>query len=434
MINKKDPLIFIYNLFLPFVTNFLPILSIFNKKINEFLTVRKNEKEKLIKFKKNLKQNEKTIWFHASSLGEYEQAKPIINKIRDYDSSIKIVVSFFSTSGYDYASDKNGFFDMKFYLPVDTYMNAELIINFIKPKLVIFLGYDVWPNLITSLYNHSIPSYLINATMRENSMRCNKFLTPFFYSIYNKLKKIYVVSEVMRNRYDKICESSKIEIVGDSRFDSVVQRKSQVNLNHLKKLFSNKFVLIIGSSHPDDENVLIKSLREIYQTAVDLLIIFAPHNVSRENINRLIRNFEKENMSYLKYTDFQNNNIYDNENILLIDTIGKLFSLYSLGNIAYIGGSFKEGIHNVMEPAVFGVPVLSGHLYNNSNEAVEMKNLNLLFPIKSSEEFVEGFKKLYIEKEQLNSYKDKIINYVNSKTGSADYIFENIIKRGKNDR
>lgn len=427
---KESSLNFIYNnILLSGFILFQSLLSLLNKNIKNFTIARKDGFKKIIEFNKTLKKKDIVIWFHSASLGEYEQSKPIINKIRESNFPGKIIISFFSSSGYNYACETDGLFDLKIYLPLDTKSNAETIIKYLKPDLVLFLGYDVWPNLIDAFDKKNIPAYLINGTIRKNSFRYKSFAKYFFYYTYNKLKKIYTVSEIMKNRYMKICDSSKIEVAGDSRFDNVIQRKNKIKQTDLKNIFLNKFIFVVGSPHKEDDNVIIKSLAALFEAAKDLIVFYAPHKIDSETINSLKKRFETESLSFLNYTEFEQNRIYSGEKILLINTIGKLFDLYSVANITYIGGSFKQGIHNVMEPAVFGLAIFCGPLYNNSNEAIELKKLGSLFPVKNAAEFTDTFLKLYNEKEKLKLYKEKILNYVKTKTGTADYIYETIIKK-----
>jgi 3-deoxy-D-manno-octulosonic-acid transferase len=430
---KKNSIYFLYNyFFIPILSAILPLLAKYKKNIKKYLDVRKKDDfvKRLITFKKSC-NNERIIWFHSSSLGEYEQAKPIINLIKNnYQIKAKIVISFFSASGYDYAKDSDNMYDLKFYLPFDSKKNANIIINILNPDFLFFLGYDVWYNILITMKENNKPAYLINATIKEKSLRINKYLKPIFKSLYSDLNKIFAVSESMKKRYSQIYNEKNIIVTGDSRFDNVVERKQKVKTNNLHKIFEHKFIIIIGSSHSEDEKIIIPALKFLFDKIPESLIIFAPHKVSNNKINTLIQNFSDEKINYLKYSVFEQNKIYNNESIIIIDSIGKLFDLYSLGNCAYIGGSFKEGVHNIMEPAVFELPIIVGPVYKNSNEAVELKEKGLLNIIQNTTEFFETILKIYeTDEKNKKNEQEKITEYIKSKTGVADFIFNEIVNK-----
>lgn len=427
----KNCINYIYNyLFLPVAKISLKLLSKRNKNIKNYIKVRKTDYllKDIVSIKKKISDNTKVIWFHAASLGEYEQAKPIINLIKKhYTNNVYIIVSFFSSSGYNYAKYSDGYFDLKFYLPFDSVKNAVLIIKNLQPDILFFLGYDVWQNILFQMKKNSKKAYLINATIKENSLRINKYLNFYFKNVYSKLDGIFAVSETAKKRYSKIYPQEKIMVTGDSRFDNVVERKKSVNTDEIKRTLLGKFILIIGSSHSADESIIIPALKPLYETIPNLLVIFAPHNVSENKISTLTEKFNQLNYSYVKYSVFEQNLTYNNEKIILIDSIGKLFNLYSLGNCAYIGGSFKEGVHNIMEPSAFDLFVIVGPVYNNSNEAVEMNELNLISVVNNSEEFANSVINLY-NNTDVNTLKENITKYIKSKTSVAKYIFENLIQ------
>lgn len=428
---KKNFLYFLYNFALiPGLHFFFPFLKNFSKGLDNYITVREDNSyiKKIFNFKKLKSCNIKTIWFHASSLGEYEQAKPIINMIRSmFSPGTKIVVSFFSSSGYNYA--KNELYDLKFYLPFDSKKNAEIIVTNIKPDILFFLGYDVWFNILFTMKKHNKKVYLINGTVKEKSLRINTLTRKIFKFIYSYLDGIYVVSKTMKNRYSKIYDKNKIVISGDTRFDNVIERKKKVNSEIIKKIFNNKFILVIGSSHTDDEKIILPGLKLLFDKISSLLLIFAPHNVSNNKTNYLIKNFQDENISFLKYSVFEQNQIYNNEKIILVDSIGKLFDLYSLGDCAYIGGSFKQGVHNIMEPAVFNIPIITGPVFRNSNEANELNEKKLLYIINNTMEFYNTIIEIYNKNEdEKNKFESKISEYIHTKTGASKRIFNDIIK------
>ncbi|HOK39456.1 MAG TPA: glycosyltransferase N-terminal domain-containing protein [bacterium] len=421
--------LFIYNTFILPVSLFtIRFLSILNKQYKDFIRVRKEDFKRITEFEKTFSHKEKKIWFHSASLGEYEQAKPILKKIRKEYPEIKIIISFFSTSGYKYAPENNELYDIKIYLPFDKRSYNKTLLKIIKPDLVIYLGYDVWPNFSLILSEEKIPQYLINGTIKENSFRL--VFKKFFKKIYNNLNGIIVVSETMKERYSKIYPSEKIIVKGDSRIDNVFERKKEIQKIISEEIIKDKFVFIIGSSHFDDEKIILPVLKHLFVKIKNLIIIFVPHNVSKDNIEDLEKRMNNIKLTYLKYSDYEREKKFNNEEIILIDKIGLLFHLYGIADVAYIGGSFKEGIHNVMEPAVFGLPIICGPIYHNSNEAAEMREKGYLFSIKNSEEFEKNFFELYNNiRQQKEQIKKDIIEYMEKKRGTADYIFNNIIKK-----
>ena len=416
----------IYNyLILPVLYIALYLLGLFNDKIKRGMKDRKTLFDDLeIKLKK-VDRAKKIIWFHSSSMGEFEQAKPIIEKIRK-EKSVNIIVTFFSPSGYE-NSLNYPYADIISYLPFDTPPLAEKFVKIIKPDVVVFMRYDIWPNIILQLQINKIPSFIVDATMRRDSKRKLPFLKNFHKILYSGFSKILTVSEEDAENFISFgLDDNKVIAVGDTRFDRVYQKSLQAKEKKLlpEDFFKGKKVFVFGSSWESDEEVVFPALMKLLKYDKDVIVIVVPHEptiLHLEKIeNTFINNFSTIRFSYL--------NNYKNERVIIVDSIGILLTLYFYADAAYVGGSFKQGIHNVLEPAVYGIPVLFGPKYHNSQEAEILVKLGGAFVVNNKR---EAFLKMRTLLSDLTSQKksgDICFRYVNKNIGTTDKISEEICR------
>lgn len=354
-----------------------------NKKIKTGIDGRKNLFEKLTTQVNNFTPA-KRIWFHASSLGEFEQAKPIISQLKKTLPDINVIVTFFSPSGLENSKNYKLANSIS-YIPFDTYGNAETFLKIVKPNAAIMVRYDIWPNIIFALKRNAIPTMLANATMQQNSPRKFPLVIQFHKILYNCFTHILTVSKADEDAFSEFhTDKPLITHIGDTRFDQVMTRSEDARQKNLfaASVIENKKIFIVGQSWSEDDEVIVPVLTKIQKLEPRLLTIIVPHEPTIEHLEELETKLDG-NISWIRFSEMNN---YNNQKVILIDSVGILVALYKYAHVVYIGGSFKQGIHNVLEPAVFGNPVIFGPKHTNSQEAVELERRGGGFVIENERE------------------------------------------------
>ena len=416
----------IYNFF------FLPLLyiliragSLFNPKIRRGIKGRKRIFEELIINSQRLDRSKKTIWFHSSSLGEFEQAKPIIQKIK-VDKNYNIVITFFSPSGYD-NSIKYPYTDMISYLPFDTKTKVEKFIRIVQPDLFIMMRYDIWPNMIWKLKQENIPSFLVDATMKMSSVRAFPFIKSFHKTLFGDISKILTVSESDAKAFKMFnCKDEQVKVVGDTRFDRVYQKSVDAIDKKLiqQSILNDKKVLVAGSTWEQDEEVILPAFIKLTRYEKDVILIIAPHEPTLLHLEKI----ENEFAGILKTIRFSHLNSFTDERVIIVDSIGILLTLYTYADVAFVGGSFKQNIHNVLEAAVYGIPVMFGPKINNSQETKELQKRGGGLMVRGKREAYRRMRSLFSNK-QLRETRGKIsMKYVQKNLGATNKIIEEIEK------
>ncbi|MEW6772829.1 MAG: glycosyltransferase N-terminal domain-containing protein [Bacteroidota bacterium] len=387
---------FLYDLSIYFLVAGIKIASLFNKKANDSISGRKNWRNKL---KEALKNNhQKIIWFHISSLGEFEQARPLIIQIKTHYPQYKILITFFSPSGYN-AQKNFQYADFVFYLPFDTPQNASDFLDIVQPSFVFFVKYEFWINFLIQLQkrkSHNLKCFLISSIFRKHQPFF-KWYGKIFINALKTFDIIFVQDNLSIRLLKKIGFEKNIYLSGDTRVDRVVEIAQQ----HFSSAVIDNFVqqhktIIAGSTWLNDEKILIPTLAQL-KNHFSLKTIIAPHQPDDKNISNLIHLLNKYQLSHCKYTEVQNSsNIsvtqYD---VMIIDTIGILNKIYRYGYIAYIGGGFSDGIHNILEPAAYGLPVVFGKKYQKFYEATELIKNKGAFTISNENELLEKLYQLF---------------------------------------
>jgi len=332
---------------------------LFNPKIKLFVDGRKTVFETL---ENCISKTDKTIWIHCASLGEFEQGLPIIKELKKQYTTHKILVSFFSPSGYEVKKNSSDA-DVIIYLPLDTIANAKRFLDLLHPELTIFVKYEFWPNYLNELKKRNIKTILVSGIFRENQI--------FFKSFGRGLRKSLHTFDhfFVQNKNSKELLNSinltNSTVSGDTRFDRVSEIENRDNqLEFIEQFKQNKTTIVYGSSWSDDEAIYLESLNNSENTKH----IIAPHDIKKLKIERLKNSIKK---SVVLYSEIKNKNLADYD-VLIIDTIGLLTKIYSYADIAYVGGGFNTGLHNTLEPAVFGIPVVIGPEYQKFQEAVDL--------------------------------------------------------------
>lgn len=397
----------IYNFGIYLLYLIIYITSFFNSKAKQWINGRRNIFNKLSAFNTDGK---KIVWVHCSSLGEFEQGRPIIDKIKSQNKDNKIVLSFFSPSGYEIRKNYNNA-DLVTYLPLDTATNANKFISLIKPDIVYFIKYEHWYNYLKELHVKKIPVYLVAANFRSDQL----FFKPYG-TWYRNVLRLYTKIFVQEESSVKLLEQFNITtsiISGDTRFDRVYENSLSVTeFSKVREFKNDKFVVIAGSTWESDEKILIEYINN---NKKDLKFIIAPHVISDSNINRIENNLK---VSTIRYSQIDESKI-SQYRVLIIDNIGMLSSLYQYGEIAFIGGGFNAGIHNTLEAVTFGLPVIFGPKYHKFREAIELINQQLGFSIDNYSKFEEKLNFLLSNADIVTSINHKSRELIKRNAGAC---------------
>ena len=407
---------FFYNIAVSISNASLPIAGIFNSKIKLFVNGRKNVFKIL---KNNISDNDEIIWFHCASLGEFEQGRPVIEKLKTKNPTLKILVTFFSPSGYEVQRNYT-FADIICYLPVDTKSNAKKFIEIVKPKIAVFVKYEFWPNFLNELKQKKIDTILISGIFRKNQ----SFFKGYGRWMRKSLKAFshfFLQNETSKALLEGI-GFNNITVSGDTRLDRVYDILNQENkIKEIQEFKNDTELLVAGSTWKEGEKLLIEYINN-YASNNEKFII-APHNINAIEIERLKSFFEKETVLFSDKSSITNKT-----QVLIIDSIGLLTKIYSYADIAYVGGAFNTGLHNVSEPATFGVPILIGPEFQKFNEAVELVQKGACTVIHNQQEFNKMVKELF-ENKNLRNQKGKVASsYVKDNKGATDLILNYLNK------
>ncbi len=400
-------MLLLYNSAIQLYGLIIKIFSLFNNKAKLFVQGRKNIFKKI---QEKVDPVRSSIWFHFASLGEFEQGRPLLEKIKSTYPHKQIVITFFSPSGYEIRKNyalANGVF----YLPLDTPSNAKQLIAAINPEIAVFTKYEYWYHYFEALHKSGIPLYIISGIFRPNQIFF-KWYGSFNRKILSFVTHFFVQNEESKQLLSQI-NLQNVSISGDTRFDRVAENaESPKEFETIRKFCGNTNTLIAGSTWPADERLLA----ELINSNPDWKFIIAPHEIDKGHIDEIVKLIPNA-VKYSALTDQSSDT-----QTLIIDNIGLLSSIYQYGKMAYIGGGFGVGIHNTLEAAAYGIPVIFGPKYNKFQEAKDLISINAAISINSAQELTSAFNKFATHKTAGIEAK----NYVNSKTGSTDQIIKYI--------
>ncbi|KVV14453.1 3-deoxy-D-manno-octulosonic acid transferase [Flavobacterium sp. TAB 87] len=408
-------MLFLYNVVLYIATFLLKIVALFNSKINLFVSGRKDVFSTL---SEKIEPTDKTFWFHAASLGEYEQGLPIIEKIKSTHPNHKIIVTFFSPSGYEVRKN-NTVADVTVYLPMDTKSNAKKFISLVHPEKVFFIKYEFWLNYLSELEKNKIPTYLVSGVFRENQIFFKRYggfyrkaLTAFTYFFVQNEKSKKLLNDIHLNN---------VIVSGDTRFDRVVAILEKDNqLDFIAEFKNNTTTIVVGSSWPKDESSLIDYINS---TAKNVKFIIAPHNIKMDQIEQLKNAIIKKTVLF---SEKENQNLKEFD-VFIIDTIGILTKIYSYADIAYVGGGFgNPGVHNLLEPATFGVPIVIGPNFSHFEEATALVQNHGCISISNAIELEHIFNKLISDVDLRKKQGLICSHFVQENKGATTTIFNAI--------
>lgn len=406
----------IYSLFIHLYGLFVHFAGLFNVKARQWIDGRHGLFAKLdLALKQVDRKKNPLIWFHVSSLGEFEQGRPVIEAFRKRWPEKKILLTFFSPSGYEVRKNYDQA-DFIFYLPLDTCRNARNFLNIVQPEMVFFVKYDFWFNYLEAIHLKHIPLYYISALFRKNQhffqwyggwFRTNlRFVTHFF---------------VQNQESEKLLRSagiSNVTLTGDTRFDRVFAIARQHKpMPLIEKFCAGKKVFIAGSSWEPDEAIFIPL---IHHHELNLKFIIAPHDTSPGRINTIR---EHLGQPVVCYSELNEENAAQ-ATILIIDSVGLLSQLYRYATVAFIGGGYTGSIHNIQEPVTFGVPVFFGPNYHKFREARELVALGGAFSVTSSEELVKKVTEITGDLQENSRLSAICLNYVEENRGATEKIMD----------
>ncbi len=362
--------------------------------------------------------NQERLLFHCASFGEFEQIKPLLEKVKENHKDVLIYLSFFSPSGYEMAKDYEHA-DQIVYLPIDTKSNMNLFIDLVRPSKVFLVKYELWLNFISILHKRKIPLYLISAQFRPGQFMFSKF-GGLFRKGLRQINSIFVSDESSKKLLQDIGISSVVS--GDTRADRVLERKMHENnlISGLGLWVKDRKVLVLGSIWPEDWAIFQPVIGEILK---QYKVIIAPHEISQSFIDRIILGIGS---NVLRWTDWSEEEAKASD-VLVLNTVGLLADVYQYGSIAYVGGAFKQGLHNIFEPAVYKMPILFGPETTKFIEAQELMNAEAAFSVKSSNELLTVLTRLLDENIRQKA-GDKAQAYVRSAKGSTEVIYSELIE------
>ncbi|MEZ4778843.1 MAG: glycosyltransferase N-terminal domain-containing protein [Flavobacteriaceae bacterium] len=369
--------------------------------------------------KEKLTENDKTIWFHCASLGEFEQGLPIMEALKKEKPEYKIVLTFFSPSGYE-VKKNNSVADVVIYLPYDTIANAQRFLKMVHPSMAFFVKYEFWPNYLFELKKQQISTYLISGLFRKNQI----FFKPygkFMRSALRCFTHIFVQNENSKKLLNSI-HIQQVTISGDTRFDRV---SHQIELNNtldfMEEFKGNSLCMVCGSTWPEDETVLLPFINS--ESGKKVKFVIAPHIIDIEKIETLTKKFKRK---VALFSQLEKHNLSE-ASILIINTIGLLSKIYSYADIAYVGGAMgTTGLHNILEPATFGVPIVIGKNFEKFPEAIKLQDLAGLYSVENEEDCKTVLEK-FVTNQKFREQTGMIAgHYINSNTGATKIILQYI--------
>ncbi|APY08808.1 3-deoxy-D-manno-octulosonic acid transferase [Winogradskyella sp. J14-2] len=392
----------------------IKLLALFNSKLKQGVDGRKETFKNL---KSSITENDKTFWFHCASLGEYEQGLPVFEQLVKNHPDFKVVLSFFSPSGYEVRKNSK-IADVVVYLPLDTNSNAKRFLDIVNPDYTIFVKYEIWPNFLLELKKRKHKAILISAVFRE-SQSFFKWYGSYTKSALFAFNHIFTQNEASKRLLERI-NYNNVSVSGDTRFDRVTnQLKADNSIDFIENFKDNNLCIVFGSTWPEDDKLYIDYINSLEFN--NLKIIIAPHNIKASYITSLKKQIK---VKLICFSEIENNKLSE-YNVFILDTIGYLSRVYSYADIAYVGGAAgSTGLHNVLEPAVFGIPIIIGKNYDKFPEAKALIKLGGVTPVSTSSEFSSAIK--HLTSDTSLRAKQGLINkkYIEKNKGSVIQILE----------
>ncbi|MGC1390313.1 MAG: glycosyltransferase N-terminal domain-containing protein [Bacteroidales bacterium] len=409
----------LYNIGILIFSALAQLVAPFNSRASLWVKGRKKWAEKIAD---KIKPGDRVIWIHCASLGEFEQGRPVIESIKREMPVFKIVLTFFSPSGFEIRKNYDNA-DCISYLPADTPGNAAKFLNLVKPEIVIFVKYEFWNNYISALYRKKIPLYLISGIFRPGQ-HFFKWYGSFFRNMLRKFERIFVQDQ---RSFDLLTGIGleKVSLAGDTRFDRVVQIAGTArDIPQLDHFRGNEKLFLAGSSWRQDEEIIAEYINRFPSR---MKWVFAPHEIDKGNIERLEKLIRVKHARFSEYSE-----VSADIRVLIIDNIGMLSSAYRYAFIAAIGGGFGKGIHNILEPACWGIPVLFGPRYEYFKEAVDLLNIGGAKLFLGFDDFERNLDLWLSDNKTYTISAEMASEYVKKNAGASEIIIKEIFKKDIN--
>ena len=417
----------IYNLLVyPLAFAVFHIYALFNRKFRRGIAGRYRSFRRVKAFLRSLGPEKPEIFLlHCASMGEFEHARPLLRALKARRPESRTVVMFFSPSGYENVKSAPGV-DLFIYAPFDWWWPVRRLFRALRPRALLIAKYDVWPNQLWMARSLKIPALLLNATLQKTSGRLHPALRWFQRTLYRGLTRILTISDTDRDNYLRLARAEAVIAVGDTKYDQVISRaeESRATLPLPSAVCQGKRIFVAGSTWPEDETHLLPALRQLHRSYGDLLTIICPHEPTPAHLAQL-----SDALLPLRGCRLSQLDHYRGEPVIVIDRIGILANLYALARAAYVGGSFKQNIHNVLEPAVYGIPVLFGPVNRNSHEAQLLKAAGGGLEVHSEAEIRTALEKIFSEEDYRRQTGEAARQLVEAHRGATARTVEEILKR-----
>ena len=404
----------IYNIVIYFVLWGIAIASLFNKKVRKMW---RGEREAFKVLKQKVDPNAKYIWFHAASLGEFEQGRPLMERIRKEHPQYKILLTFYSPSGYEVRKNYEGA-DIICYMPVDTRLNAIRFLRLVRPVMAFFIKYEFWSNFLHILKHRNIPTYSVSSIFREDQVFF-KWYGKSYAGVLKCFTRFFVQNEESKRLLESI-GIKDVDVVGDTRFDRVLQIKEAAKQLPICEAFQKDYhVFVAGSSWPPDEDIFLR----FFNAHKEWRLIIAPHVIGEDHLKQILSKIEGKKV--VRYTQTSVEEAAEAD-VLIIDCFGLLSSMYHYGDVAYVGGGFGVGIHNTLEAAVWDMPVIFGPNNKKFQEAQGLLKSGGGFEINTYEDFEGLMLSLMNDAEFLRQAGEKAGAFVASLSGATGKVLSQV--------
>ena len=411
----------VYNLFiLPLLSVAVKILAPFRQNIKDSLEKREGLWERLESSVSNRDWQKPLLWFHVASAGELLQAQPLIDRCSAQGS--ECVLTYSSVNAFRWLEQPGQKKILNLlateFLPFDLISNVRRLLGLLQPSRLIWVSYDLWPNLVWEAYRQKIPQSLVSGIVHASSLRTISFAgRSFSRSLYECLDHILTVSEADRKRVlSAFPDHPYVEVMGDTRCDSVLERRENLQVPKLPEFAENKLVFIAGSTWPKDEKCVFPGLKDALERHPDLFLIIAPHEPTESHLSNAEKYFA--GIPILRWSNLSSDS--EKVRILLIDSVGTLAFMYHHAQMVYVGGAFTSGVHNVLEPAVMGAAVSFGPKHSNSMESIHMLEQGLAACVKNAEEFQSWLFNLLDNPKRCLELGKKSKEYIEGQAGASE--------------
>ncbi|NTW55710.1 MAG: 3-deoxy-D-manno-octulosonic acid transferase [Chlorobiaceae bacterium] len=418
----RKPALTAYSFFFPVIAGMARLFAPFSPRLRNFFTIRDRLFEDLEQQLSGIPPAQSRLWVHAASVGEFEQARPVITALKEKYPDLSVVVSFFSDSGFNSRRNYPDA-DAVFYLPADNAANAKRLVKLLDPDIMMLMRYDFWPNHLMAAKTHGTKLVLAAAVLQSASPYRNPILRGFYRSVFTLFDRIWTVSDKDATAFRQLFGCVQAETAGDPRFDQVIRRSGETGkVENFRKYFADRTVLVGGSVWEKDETLLVEAWTQL-QNKPDLILV--PHKVDPENIDRLCGFLESRSIACSRASALGPG--FDPErSVLVVDLTGFLLELYSIASIAYVGGGFGVNVHNTLEPAVYGIPVLFGPRIHNSPEAEALVETGGGTIVETAEELKKHLEAFTNDPHFRNKAGSAASRFVNERKGATQYILKGI--------